>query len=107
VNAGDPVAVDPEVLDTLAAAGVATVYEAAGRSGLVDADLAQIVPGTRVAGPARTVLCGQDDNRTVHEAMTRLRPGEVQREADHRDPELAVTGATRDAVLPDLRHARA
>ncbi|MEE6258160.1 4-carboxy-4-hydroxy-2-oxoadipate aldolase/oxaloacetate decarboxylase [Plantactinospora sonchi] len=77
MSAADAVAVDPAVLDTLAAAGVATVYEASGRSGLVDAELAQIVPGTRVAGPARTVLCGQDDNRTVHEAMTRLRPGEV------------------------------
>lgn len=69
--------VDPEVLGTLADAGVAAVYEASGRRGLVDADLTQIVPGTRVAGPARTVRCGQDDNRTVHEAMTRLRPGEV------------------------------
>ncbi|MET7752643.1 4-carboxy-4-hydroxy-2-oxoadipate aldolase/oxaloacetate decarboxylase [Micromonospora sp. NPDC005367] len=70
-------AVDPAVIATLAAAGVATVYEAGGRRGLIDADLVRIVPGTRVAGPARTVLCGQDDNRTVHEAMTRLRLGEV------------------------------
>ncbi|MCA2212200.1 RraA family protein [Jidongwangia harbinensis] len=61
----------------LAAAGVATVYEAAGRRGLLDTDLEQLVPGSRVAGPARTVRCGQDDNRAVHEAMTRLRPGEI------------------------------
>ncbi|TDC40699.1 dimethylmenaquinone methyltransferase [Micromonospora sp. 15K316] len=65
------------VVETLAAGGVATVYEASGRRGLIDVDLVQIVPGTRVAGAARTVLCGQDDNRAVHEAMTVLRPGEV------------------------------
>ncbi|MDG4828473.1 4-carboxy-4-hydroxy-2-oxoadipate aldolase/oxaloacetate decarboxylase [Solwaraspora sp. WMMD1047] len=61
----------------LADAGVATVYEAAGRRGLIDVELTQVVPGSRAGGPARTVRCGQDDNRAVHEAMTRLRPGEV------------------------------
>ncbi len=37
--------------------GVATVYEAAGRTGLIDVPLFQIIPGSRVAGPARTVQC--------------------------------------------------
>jgi hypothetical protein len=36
--------------------GVATVYEASGRRGLVDAPLEREVPGSRAAGPARTVL---------------------------------------------------
>ena len=57
--------------------GVATVYEASGRQGLVDVALHQIVPGSRVAGPARTVLCGQDDNLMVHAAMAAVQPGEV------------------------------
>jgi 4-hydroxy-4-methyl-2-oxoglutarate aldolase len=57
--------------------GVATVYEAAGRRGLIDADLLQVVPGSRCAGPARTVLCGQGDNLAVHAAMAELQPGEV------------------------------
>ncbi|RNL85878.1 4-carboxy-4-hydroxy-2-oxoadipate aldolase/oxaloacetate decarboxylase [Halostreptopolyspora alba] len=61
----------------LAEAGVATVYEAAGRFGLVDVDLESLIPGTRVAGPARTALCGQDDNRAVHEVMAHLQPGEI------------------------------
>jgi 4-hydroxy-4-methyl-2-oxoglutarate aldolase len=61
----------------IAAMGVATVYEAMGRTGLVDTDLRRIVPGSRVAGPARTVLCDQDDNRAVHEAMSLARPGDV------------------------------
>jgi 4-hydroxy-4-methyl-2-oxoglutarate aldolase len=63
--------------EELAALGSATVYEAAGREGLVDAPFHQIVPGSRVAGPARTVLCGQDDNLMVHAVMAAIEPGEV------------------------------
>ncbi|MDX6259261.1 MAG: 4-hydroxy-4-methyl-2-oxoglutarate aldolase [Kribbellaceae bacterium] len=61
----------------LAGAGVATVYEAYGRRGLLDVDLIPITPGRRAAGPARIALCGQDDNRAVHEVMAHLQPGEV------------------------------
>jgi 4-hydroxy-4-methyl-2-oxoglutarate aldolase len=57
--------------------GVATVYEAAGRTGLVDVPLTQIVPGSRVAGPARTVCCGQGDNLMVHAVLDQVQPGEV------------------------------
>ena len=46
-----------ETYQELADFGSATVYEAGGRGGYVDADLIQVLPGTRVAGPARTVLC--------------------------------------------------
>jgi 4-hydroxy-4-methyl-2-oxoglutarate aldolase len=61
----------------LAALGSATVYEAGGRRGYVDVDLIQILAGSRAAGPARTVMCGQDDNLMVHAAMAELQPGEV------------------------------
>jgi 4-hydroxy-4-methyl-2-oxoglutarate aldolase len=61
----------------LAALGSATVHEAAGRSQVVDLDLVQVVPGSRAAGPARTVRCGQDDNLMVHAAVAEARPGEV------------------------------
>ena len=61
----------------LARLGAATVYEAAGRQGLVDAEFHQLIPGSRVCGPARTVRCGQDDNLMVHAAMSRLQAGEV------------------------------
>jgi 4-hydroxy-4-methyl-2-oxoglutarate aldolase len=57
--------------------GVATVYEASGRRGLVDVSLERVVPGSRAAGPARTVLCGQGDNLAVHAALARVQPGEV------------------------------
>jgi 4-hydroxy-4-methyl-2-oxoglutarate aldolase len=65
------------VYDDLAALGSATVYEAGGRRGYVDADLIQILPGRRVAGPARTVRCGQDDNLMVHAVMAEVQAGEV------------------------------
>lgn len=57
--------------------GVSTVYEAAGQRGLVDVPLIQLVPGSRLAGPARTVRCGQDDNLMVHAVMEQAQPGEV------------------------------
>ena len=61
----------------LARLGSATVYEGGGRIGYVDADLVQVVPGSRAAGPARTVRCAQGDNLMVHAAMAALQPGEV------------------------------
>jgi len=65
------------VWEELAALGSATVYEAAGRQGLVDTAFHQVIPGSRVAGPARTVRCGQDDNLMVHAVMASIEPGEV------------------------------
>ena len=41
----------------IAKLGVATMHEAAGRIGVVDLDLTQVVPGSRVAGPARIAVC--------------------------------------------------
>jgi len=61
----------------LAELGVATLYEASGREGLVDLPLVQLLPGSRAGGPARTVLCGQDDNLMVHAVIEHIRPGEV------------------------------
>ena len=66
-----------DALRLLAGFGTATVCEAAGGEGIVDVDLKQVIPGSRVAGPARTVLCGQGDNLAVHEALGSIRPGEV------------------------------
>lgn len=57
--------------------GVATVYEAAGRTGLIDLPLIQLLPGSRAAGPARIVACGQSDNLMIHAAIERIEPGEV------------------------------
>lgn len=64
-------------MDELARLGSATVYEAGGRGAYVDADLQQIIPGSRVAGPARTARCGQGDNLMVHAVMAEVQPGDV------------------------------
>ncbi|HXZ57584.1 MAG TPA: RraA family protein [Gaiellaceae bacterium] len=66
-----------ETYAALAQLGTATVHEAAARSPVVDMDLIQVVPGSRAAGPARTVRCGQDDNLMVHAAVAESEPGEV------------------------------
>lgn len=65
------------VYKELAEAGVATVYEAYGRRGLLDVELLPLTPGRYAAGPARIALCGQNDNRAVHEVMAHLQPGEI------------------------------
>ena len=61
----------------LAALGVATVHEAAGRTGVVELPLTRVVPGSRVAGPARTALCAPGDNTMVHALVAHARPGDV------------------------------
>ena len=61
----------------LARLGVATVHEAAGRVGVIDLPLTQVVAGSRVAGPARTALCARGDNTMVHAAVAHARPGDV------------------------------
>ena len=62
---------------TLARLGVATVHEAAGRVGIIDLPLTQIVPGSRVAGPARTALCAPRDNTMAHAAIAHAEPGDI------------------------------
>jgi 4-hydroxy-4-methyl-2-oxoglutarate aldolase len=66
-----------DVFAELAELGTATVHEASGRGGLVDVPLQRIVPGSRAAGPARTVRCGQRDNLMVHAAIAAAEPGDV------------------------------
>jgi 4-hydroxy-4-methyl-2-oxoglutarate aldolase len=66
-----------EPYDELARLGSATAFEASGREGLIDVDLHQVIPGSRAAGPARTVRCAQDDILMVHAAIDRVEPGDV------------------------------
>lgn len=62
---------------TLAQLGVATVHEAAGRTGVIDFPLTQVVAGSRVAGPARTALCAPGDNTMVHAVVAHANPGDI------------------------------
>lgn len=72
--------------------GVATVYEAAGRAGLIDVPLTPVLPAARAAGPARTVACGQDDNLMVHAAIERIEEGDVVVLAMPEDRPIALIG---------------
>lgn len=61
----------------LAQLGVATVHEAAGQTGIIDLQLTQVVPNSRVAGPARTALCPPRDNTMVHALVAHANPGDI------------------------------
>ncbi len=61
----------------IARLGVATMHEAAGRIGIVDLDLTQVVTGSGVAGPARIAICAPGDNTMVHAAVAHAEPGDV------------------------------
>ena len=76
----------------LAEIGTATVYEASGRQGLIDLPLIQVVPKSRVAGKARTVLCGQGDNVMVHACIEHIQPGEIVVLAQPESQAVALIG---------------
>lgn len=68
---------DPAVMAGLRDAGVATVHEAAGRTGLLGPEIRPVQTGARIAGPAITVSCHPGDNLMVHAAVETVAPGDV------------------------------
>ena len=70
VRARDPV-------DRFAEFDPATLYEAAGRTGMVDPAIRPAWHGAKVCGPAVTVECPPCDNLMLHIAVANARPGVV------------------------------
>jgi len=67
----------PDMLEAYRELDVSTVYEAQGKQGLMHPYLRPLIQGSRISGPAVTVICPAGDNLMIHAAIEVCRPGDV------------------------------
>lgn len=71
---------------------VANIGDARRRMGMVDSGIRSMWKGARLVGRARTVWTRAGDNRALHEALAKVRPGEVIVINGHGDVNRALMG---------------
>lgn len=68
---------EPALMQAYQNQAVATIHEAMGRRGALDATIKPLCPSMRVCGNAVTVQCHSGDNLMLVKAISMVRPGDV------------------------------